>query len=58
LYGGGDGDGGFRSGVSYSAGIGPNAVTAADFNADGRTDFAIANGGSNSMSVLLYTCSP
>ena len=31
----------------------PNALVAGDFNGDGRTDLAVANYGSNDVSVLL-----
>ena len=34
-------------------GSGPDALVAGDFNGDGRTDLAVANDGSNDVSVLL-----
>ena len=38
---------------SYPTGYGPSAVTAADFNGDGKPDWATANGGSNTISVFI-----
>jgi|ERR1051326_1476005 hypothetical protein len=39
--------------ANLSAGTLPVAVAAADFNADGKVDFAVANFGSNNVSVYL-----
>src|SRR5260370_4188190 len=39
--------------ANLSAGTLPVAVAAADFNADGKIDFAVANFGSNNVSVFL-----
>src|SRR5262245_49653035 len=39
--------------ASYPTGVGPNGVEAADFNGDGFADLAAANGGSNSVSILI-----
>src|SRR5438132_2261152 len=39
--------------ANLSAGTLPVAVAAADFNADGKIDFAVANIGSNNVSVYL-----
>jgi FG-GAP-like repeat/FG-GAP repeat len=39
--------------VMYAAGLQPISLVAGDFNGDGRTDLAIANNGSNDISVLL-----
>src|SRR5437588_12271688 len=39
--------------ANLSAGTLPVAVAAADFNADGKIDFAVANFGSNNVSVYL-----
>lgn len=36
-----------------ATGVSPNAVLAADFNGDGKLDLAVANGGSNILSILL-----
>ena len=38
---------------TYAVGTGPIALVAGDFNGDGRTDLAVANDGSNDVSVLL-----
>jgi hypothetical protein len=40
----GKGDGTFPSSVNYPAGNGPDAVTVADFNGDGKLDLAVSNG--------------
>jgi hypothetical protein len=37
----------------YTAGTNPGSVTAADFNGDGKADLAVANYGSNTVSVLI-----
>ena len=42
--------------VDYGVGSNPSAVRAADFNGDGKIDFATTNAGSNDVSVLLNTC--
>lgn len=39
--------------LTYSTGIFPNGVTAADLNGDGKPDLAIANGGSSTLTILL-----
>jgi hypothetical protein len=51
----GNGSGGFTpaSGSPITVGTRPQSVAVGDFNADGRPDFATANGGSSSVSVLL-----
>src|SRR6266498_203571 len=36
----------------YLAGTGPSSVTVGDFNGDGHPDLAVANGGSDDVSVL------
>jgi hypothetical protein len=43
----------FKPVVNYSAGPGPQAVVAADFNNDAHPDLAVADIGSNTVSVLL-----
>ena len=43
----------FTPGLSYSVGVEPQAVVAADFNNDGHLDLATANAGGNTVSVLL-----
>jgi Ca2+-binding RTX toxin-like protein len=43
----------FSAPVGYATDTNPYAVVTADFNGDGRLDLAVANAGSNSVSVLL-----
>ena len=43
----------FNAGVLISGGESPSDIASGDFNGDGRTDFAIANGTSNFISLLL-----
>jgi hypothetical protein len=38
---------------AFSAGTGPDAVAVGDFNGDGKLDLAVANEGSNNVSILL-----
>ena len=38
---------------NYPAGTNPYSVAVGDFNADGRPDLAVANEGSNNLSILL-----
>jgi dienelactone hydrolase len=45
-------DGTFRSGVNYTAGLNPAAITTADFNHDGKLDLAVVNN-IGSVSILL-----
>src|SRR5262249_51230173 len=50
----GTGDGSFRrSPFSYMAASLPVFVTSADLNCDGHADLAVANQGSNNVSILL-----
>jgi hypothetical protein len=49
----GNGDGTFQAAVEYPASGPLYSVAVADFNHDGIPDLALANGGSNSVSVLL-----
>ena len=39
--------------MSYGAGTVPYSVAVGDFNGDGKLDLAVANEGSNNVSVLL-----
>jgi hypothetical protein len=49
----GHGDGTFAAPTTYACETYPQAVATGDFDADGITDLAVANAGSNSVSVLL-----
>ena len=49
----GRGDGTFGPATMYVCGTSPQAVATGDFDADGVTDLAVANAGSNSVSVLF-----
>jgi hypothetical protein len=51
----GNGDGTFKeaSNSPYSVGKGPTAMTAADFNGDGKLDLAVANLTDGTVSILL-----
>jgi hypothetical protein len=42
----------FAARISYTAGTNPVAVSAGDFDNDGKTDIAVANYGSNTVSVF------
>jgi hypothetical protein len=44
---------GFATAVNYPAGTGPRSVAVGDFNGDGKQDLAVANSGSNNVSILL-----
>jgi hypothetical protein len=54
----GNGDGSFQAPVSYTVGLGPVAVAAADLNHDGLLDLAVANIDSTNVSVLLNAGPP
>src|SRR5262249_28794327 len=43
----------FASHVDYGAGTNPTSVAIGDLNGDGKLDLAVANFGSNNVSVLL-----
>src|SRR5207245_8102031 len=53
----GNGDGAFRAPVNYATGDSPNTIAVGDFNADGKLDLAVVNGGNangvSSVSILL-----
>ncbi|MGA2500623.1 MAG: VCBS repeat-containing protein [Tepidisphaeraceae bacterium] len=55
----GNGDGTFAARVDYATGGttdgGPTCVVTGDFNGDGKLDLAVANYGSNSVSILTGT---
>ena len=50
---GGRGDGTFAGPVNYPTQQYPYGVATGDFNADGITDLAVANGGTGTISILL-----
>ncbi len=47
----------FAAQTAFATGSGPESVTAADLNGDGKPDLIVANG-SNTVSVLLNTTAP
>jgi hypothetical protein len=49
----GNGNGTFGSAVNFAVGTNPRSVAVADVNGDGHPDLVVANGGSNTVSVLL-----
>jgi len=51
----GNGDGTFQAPENYGAGTNPLSVAVGDFNGDGKPDLAVANNGSNNVSILLNT---
>jgi hypothetical protein len=53
----GSGTGGFSqaAGSPLAAGTNPEFVSVADLNGDGTVDLAVANGGSNSITIMLGT---
>jgi FG-GAP-like repeat/Abnormal spindle-like microcephaly-assoc'd, ASPM-SPD-2-Hydin len=49
----GNGDGTFQNNIDFPTDLGPVALSFGDFNSDGRLDIAVANSGSNDVSLLL-----
>jgi hypothetical protein len=49
----GNGDGTFRSPVSYDAGPSPSSIAVGDMNHDGFTDIVVTDKGANSIGLLL-----
>jgi hypothetical protein len=49
----GDGKGGFGAAANLPVGTSPYSVAVGDFNGDQKLDLAVANNGSNNISVLL-----
>ncbi len=49
----GRGDGTFALPIDAGAGASPMGVTVGDFNRDGKPDVAVANGGSDNLSVMI-----
>jgi hypothetical protein len=45
----------FKTHSDFTVGTGPQSVAVGDFNGDGTKDLAVANSGSNSVSVLIGT---
>jgi uncharacterized repeat protein (TIGR01451 family) len=43
----------FGTATTYPVGTSPSAVVVGDFNGDGKPDLAVANSGSNNVSILL-----
>src|ERR1043165_7153664 len=43
----------FSGPATFSVGLNPVSVVVGDFNGDGRQDLAVANAGSNTVSILL-----
>ena len=48
-----NGAGSFGSATNFGAGTTPDSVAVGDFNGDGKQDLAVANQGSNNVSILL-----
>jgi hypothetical protein len=52
----GDGNGGFSTPTNLAVGAQPVSVLLTDFSGDGKNDLAVANVGSDSVSILINTC--
>jgi len=50
----GNGDGTFQDPIYYQADEGPSDIVNADFNGDGKMDFAVSNWVSNDVSVFIH----
>jgi hypothetical protein len=48
----------YAAATDFAAGAGPRSITAADFDGDGRPDLAVANTGSDNVSVLRNATAP
>jgi hypothetical protein len=48
----------FTAKTDFTVGSNPYSVSSADLNGDGKPDLVLANGGSNSISVLINTTTP
>jgi hypothetical protein len=48
----------YASQATFATGVTPNSVAIGDLNGDGKPDLAIANGSSDSVSVLVNTTAP
>ena len=46
----------FLAAPAFAVGTRPQSVAVGDFNGDGKLDLAVANSGSDTVSVLLNTC--
>jgi hypothetical protein len=51
----GNGDGTFQAHTDFAVDYSPTAFSTGDFNSDGRLDLAVANNGSNTVSVLIQS---
>ncbi len=49
----GNGDGSFQVPRTFAVGVSPRSVVVGDFNGDGLPDLAVANSGSDNVSLLL-----
>ena len=49
----GNGDGTFGDPLTFTVGSSPHFIVAADFDGDGQIDLAVANSGSDTISILF-----